>query len=224
MAAACNCLAPSHEGPGHISAQPILMHVFRNKLASLLKSLLWPMNIWCGQGWAVEGYNDRVLSYLARQRGSVPSLTQNTPPLCWDLEEPNPQEVDTMTTLFFFLLLHLSTPLKWENLRFPLLLDENQIESRKPSFFFPCDWEIIQWAFNRFNGPRSDTTQPGRLNTMNTGNTWYIKTWTQRDRHAERKAALALHLLRNAEMWSRRGSHRSGINVRRDVKCYFSLR
>lgn len=77
-------------GASRISAQPILMHVFRNKLASLLKSLLWPMNIWCGQGCGVAGYNDRVLSYLARQRGSVPGPTQNTPPLSWDLEEPNP--------------------------------------------------------------------------------------------------------------------------------------
>lgn len=54
---------------GHVSAQPILTHVFRNKLASLLKSLLWPMNIWCGQACGVEGYNDRVLSFLARPRG-----------------------------------------------------------------------------------------------------------------------------------------------------------
>lgn len=96
-------------GPNRISAQPILMHVFRNKLASLLKSLLWPMNIWCGQGCGVKGYNDRVLSYLARQRRSVPGPTQNTPLLSWDLEEPNPGEGDTMKTFFF---LHLSTPLK----------------------------------------------------------------------------------------------------------------
>lgn len=95
-------------GASHISVQPILMHVFRNKLASLLKSLLWPMNIWCAQGCGVEGYNDMVLSYLARQRGSVPGPTQNTPLLSWDLEEPDPGEVDTMKTFFS----QLSTPLK----------------------------------------------------------------------------------------------------------------
>lgn len=59
-------------GSRHVSLQPILMHVFRDKLASLLKSLLWPMNIWCGQGCGVDGYNDKVLSYLARQTGSDP--------------------------------------------------------------------------------------------------------------------------------------------------------
>lgn len=45
MAAVRPCLAGSPGGPSRISAQPILMHVFRNKLASLLKSLLRPMNI-----------------------------------------------------------------------------------------------------------------------------------------------------------------------------------
>lgn len=94
-------------GPNRISAQPILMHVFRNKLASLLKSLLWPMNIWCGQGCGVKGYNDRVLSYLARQRRSVPGPTQNTPLLSWDLEEPNPGEGDTMKTFFSSICPHL---------------------------------------------------------------------------------------------------------------------
>lgn len=44
---AANRLDPSPRGGGGgpISAQPILTRVFLNKLASLLKSLLWPMNI-----------------------------------------------------------------------------------------------------------------------------------------------------------------------------------
>lgn len=39
------CGGERGEGRFPIAYRPILMRVFRNKLAGLLKSLLWPMNI-----------------------------------------------------------------------------------------------------------------------------------------------------------------------------------
>lgn len=158
-------------GPNRISAQPILMHVFRNKLASLLKSLLWPMNIWCGQGCGVKGYNDRVLSYLARQRRSVPGPTQNTPLLSWDLEEPNPGEGDTMKTFFSSICPHLWSVKSPALEMAPITAVGWKPNWEQNAFFFflppthPCLWltfgGIRQWAFNTFNGPKSDITHPG---------------------------------------------------------------
>lgn len=101
------CLAFSR-GASPISVQPILMHVFRNKLASLLKSLLWPMNIWCGQSCGVEGYNDGALSFWARQRGSDSGPTQNTLVLSGDRRGASSRRSRHAEKHFS----HLSAPLK----------------------------------------------------------------------------------------------------------------
>lgn len=150
-------------GASRVSAQPILMHVFRNKLASLLKSLLWPMNIWCGQGCGVEGYNDRVLSYLARQRGSVPGPTQNTPPPL--LRSGRTQSRGTLWKHFVLIRPHL-----W-SIKSPSWNGTNHcfwMKTKIERLFFPVIdiWEKTQWAFNRFNGPRSDITHPGMLTRL----------------------------------------------------------
>lgn len=70
MAAASprSCLARP-QGACRVSSRPILMHVFCNKLASLLKSLLWPMNIWCGQGLWSRGIQWRGLILFSQTEG-----------------------------------------------------------------------------------------------------------------------------------------------------------
>lgn len=130
-----------------ISAQPILTHVFRNKLASLLKSLLWPMNIWCGQACGVEGYNDRVLSFLARPRGVGTWLDpEYSTCLLRSGRAQSKRSRKTSTHTF----------------RSPKSLVIEGVVGQKPNWE-QTDIQGTQWAFNQPKGPRSDTTLPYSL-------------------------------------------------------------
>lgn len=139
-------------GASPISVQPILMHVFRNKLASLLKSLLRPMNIWCGQSFGVEGYNDGALSFRARQKGSDSGPTQNPPVLSGDRGGALSRRSRQRRKTFFPIRPHL-WGVKWQGLEMtPKHGGWTKTKPRERSFSWWSQWltfgENRKWAFH----------------------------------------------------------------------------